>query len=233
MNICLIPARGGSKRIPKKNSKLFAGAPIITYPIRAARASGLFSRIIVSTDSEEIAAIAREAGAEVPFMRPENISGDHTTTAEVLLHGLEWLRAQGENPEYLCCIYPTAPFLDPVYLKRGLELLKTKGGGGAFSVTTFPFPPFRAHRLNREGRLEMLWPEHELTRSNDLPEAYHDAGQFYWLKVQNFLQEKKVWPKDAWPIVLPRQWVQDIDTPEDWQVAELMYQRYIVQHPRN
>jgi pseudaminic acid cytidylyltransferase len=224
VNIAIIPARGGSKRIPGKNIKLFSGKPIISYSIEAAKISGLFEKIIVSTDSQKIAHTAKEYGAEVPFMRPKNLSDDFTPTAPVLLHDLKRLRKNGVVPNYVCCIYATAPFVQPDYLKKGLELMIRKRASSVFSVTTFPFSIFRALNISEAGCLKMFWPEHELARSNDLPEAYHDAGQFYWLDSKKFLKTKKIYTGDALPVILPRGLVQDIDTPEDWESAEAMYE---------
>ena len=223
MNVAIIPARGSSKRIPGKNIKNFAGKPIITYSIDAAEASGIFDRIIVSTDSEDIADVARSAGAEVPFARPSELSDDHTPTAPVLEHALRWLKSEGCSVKYLCCIYPTAPFVRSKDLIRGYELLVENNVSSVFSVTEFEFTIFRGLKINDEGFVEMFWPEHELTRSQDLPQAYHDAGQFYWLDSEKFLKNKKLYAKDAKPIILPRVLVQDIDTLEDWETAEIMY----------
>ena len=223
MNVAIIPARGGSKRIPGKNVKLFAGKPIIAWSIEAAQESGIFDRIMVTTDSEEIARVARQCGAETPFVRPPELSDDFTPTAPVVAHSLEWLAAQGTPAQYACCIYATAPFVRGAAIKEGYELLTTRKVSSVFSVTTFPFPIFRALRLETDGHLAMFWPEHELTRSNDLPEAYHDAGQFYWLECATFLQNGRMYGKDALPVILPRYLVQDIDTPEDWQTAEYMH----------
>ncbi len=224
MNIAIIPARGGSKRIPDKNIKFFSGKPIITYSIETAKISGLFDKIIVSTDSQEIASIAKQNGAQVPFIRPKKLSDDFTPTAPVLLHALKWQKENGVSPDYLCCIYATAPFVQPDYIKKGLGLIMRKNVSSVFSVTTFPFSIFRAMTINKAGCLNMFWPEHELTRSNDLPEAYHDAGQFYWLDSKKFLNKKKLYTEDALPVIVPRCLVQDIDTPEDWETAEAMYE---------
>ncbi|MCK4791558.1 MAG: pseudaminic acid cytidylyltransferase [Desulfobacteraceae bacterium] len=224
MNVAIIPARGGSKRIPGKNIKNFAGKPIITYSIEAAKASGIFDRIIVSTDSEDITDVARSAGAEVPFARPSELSDDHTPTAPVLEHALSWLESEGCSVKYLCCIYPTAPFVRSEDLIKGYKLLVESNVSSVFSVTKFEFTIFRGLKINDEGFIEMFWPEHELTRSQDLPQAYHDAGQFYWLDSEKFLGYKRLYAKDAKPIILPRVLVQDIDTPEDWEIAEIMYQ---------
>jgi len=223
-NVALIPARAGSKRIPGKNIKPFAGQPIIAYSIKTAAASGLFSRIIVSTDSAEIAAVARSYGAQTPFMRPSGLADDFTPTADVVLHALNWLKAHESLPEFFCCIYATAPFLQPEYLKAGFERLRDAADAAtAFSVTSFAYPIFRALELDAYGRLKMIWPEHLETRSNDLPEAHHDAGQFYWGRCRQFLTEKSLFSKNAVPVILPRYLVQDIDTPEDWKTAEYMF----------
>jgi pseudaminic acid cytidylyltransferase len=224
VNVAIIPARGGSKRIPDKNIKPFLGKPIIAYSIETAKISGLFDRIIVSTDSQTIAHTAKEYGAEVPFMRPKNLSDDFTPTAPVLLHALKWMSENEVRSNYVCCIYATAPFIQPDYIKKGLGLIMSKRVSSVFSVSTFPFSIFRALNISDAGYLKMFWSEHELTRSNDLPEAYYDAGQFYWLDSKKFLKTKKIYTGDALPVILPRCLVQDIDTPEDWETAELMYE---------
>lgn len=221
--ICIIPARGGSKRIPRKNVKLFAGLPMIAHSIAAARDSGVFDDIIISTDDDEIAAIGEQFGARVPFRRPPELANDHATTDAVLLHALGWLQGHGSLPDYFCCLYATAPFAQPTFLRRGLETLKETGAISAFSVTTFPFPIFRALKINESGRVEMFWPENRLKRSQDFPEAYHDAGQYYWADSRKYLECGHIYSDDAVPVILPRHLVQDIDTPEDWQRAELMY----------
>lgn len=221
--VAIIPARGGSKRIPKKNVRPFAGKPMISYPIRAALDAGIFDRILVSTDSDEIAAVAAAHGAEVPFRRPATLSEDHTGTAPVLVHALEWLVAEGRPAARACCIYATAPFVRASDLVMGLDILKSTNATTAFSVTSFAFSIFRALKVTDEGTLAMFWPEHRLTRSQDLPEAYHDAGQFYWMDVPRFLAEPNLYSSDAHPVILPRHLVQDIDTPEDWVMAEHMY----------
>ena len=223
MNVAIIPARGGSKRIPNKNIKHFAGKPIIAYSIEAAEVSGLFDKIFVSTDSEKIALIAKEYGAEVPFIRPKELSDDFTPTAMVLLHALKWLEGQGTPADFACCIYATAPFVKAEYLKKGFRLIMRNSVSAVFSVTSFPFSIFRALNINKAGCLEMFWPEHEFTRSNDLPEVYHDAGQFYWLDSKKFLKTKKVYSNDALPVIIPRFLVQDIDTIDDWETAEVKY----------
>ncbi len=221
--VAIIPARGGSKRIPDKNIKIFAGKPIIAYSIQTALASGLFDRVIVSTDSERISQTAVAFGAEVPFTRPAELSDDFTATASVVVHALEWLVRNGSMPTYFCCIYATAPFLAAPYLKQGLKILADNKATTSFAVTLFPFTIQRALEIDTSGRIRMLWPEHETTRSNDLPERYHDAGQFYWGDTEKFLKEKRLYAYDSLPIVLPRHLVVDIDTPEDWVRAEIMY----------
>lgn len=224
MKIALIPARGGSKRIPGKNIKFFHGKPIIAYSIEAARLSGVFDRIIVSTDSKEIAAVANEFGAEIPFIRPAEIADDFAITADVVKHGLEWLRQHDFAVEHICCLYATAPFASGEKIREGYELLVANRVSSVFPVASYPDSILRGLQIAEDGHLEMIWPEHELTRSNDLVEAYHDAGQFYWLDAQTFMETNKIYGKDALPLILPRYLVQDIDTPEDWQLAELMYE---------
>ncbi|MFA6568252.1 MAG: pseudaminic acid cytidylyltransferase [Victivallales bacterium] len=222
-NIAVIPARGGSKRIPGKNIRDFCGKPMISYSIEAAKASGVFDRIIVSTDCQKIAVIARNYGAEVPFMRTPELSDDHTDTDAVVLHALDWINTNWGQADYICCIYPTAPFVRAEYLKKGYDLIVREKAASAFSVTSFPYPIFRALKLDKDDRLRMFWPENYRVRSQDLPEAYHDAGQFYWLDARKFAVEKRFFSADAVPITLPRKFVQDIDTLEDWERAEFIY----------
>jgi len=223
MNVCIIPARGGSKRIPKKNIRDFCGKPMIARSIEAARNSAVFDRIIVTTDSEEIAEVAREWGSEVPFMRPPELSDDDASTDAVLIHALDWFQKNDIALEYACCLYATAPFVQPEYLRQGLELLTSTGASSALSVTSFPFPIFRGLKINTQGALEMFWPEYRMTRSQDLPEAFHDAGQFYWMNVAKYVQSPVLYAPDALPVILPRHFVQDIDTQEDWTRAEIIY----------
>ncbi|WP_158967729.1 pseudaminic acid cytidylyltransferase [Paraglaciecola sp. L3A3] len=227
MNLAVIPARGGSKRIPRKNIKPFAGKPLIAYSIEAAIASGEFEKIIVSTDSEQIAEVALEYGAEVPFLRPPDLSDDFVGTTPVTRHAIEYCQQFLFEPEFCCCIYATAPFLTAEYLSLGLEQLKqNKQNKFAFSVTSFPFPVQRA--LKKQGLgVAAMYPENIAKRSQDLEEAYHDAGQFYWGTTAAYLQKDKIFSEYSMPIILPRHLVQDIDTPEDWFRAELMYKAYI------
>ena len=221
-SIAIIPARGGSKRIPRKNIKEFYGKPLISYSIQVAFESKLFDKIIVSTDDEEIANIAKEYGAEVPFMRPKQLSDDFTGTVDVVKHALEWLRKNGEIYDYACTIYATAPLLASQYLMEGLEKLRDSDAINTFSATSMPFPIQRTFKVNGDGRCEMFTPEHYMTRSQDLEEAYQDAGQFYWTKVDQ-PSDKIMFGQDSIPIILPRHLVQDIDTLEDWKRAEIMY----------
>ena len=221
--IAIIPARGGSKRIPNKNIKSFAGQPIISYSIKAAQETNLFERIIVSTDSEEIAEVAKSYGAEAPFIRPAELADDFAGTDEVVLHALKFLLNSGEKVNYVCCIYATAPFIRSKDIRIGFELLRNYNATSTFTVTTFPSPIFRSLKINDSGRVEMFWPQYLDTRSQDLPEAYHDAGQFYWADVKKYLQERQFYSNDSVPVVLPRYLVQDIDTLEDWKTAERMY----------
>ena len=222
MVVAVLHARGGSKRIPQKNIKLFFGKPLIYYPLQAAFSCKIFDRIVVSTDSEEIAEISKAYGAEVPYLRPEELSDDFTPTEDVLKFDIQQLLKEG-NVTYVCCIYATAVFLKSDYLKKGYETISGNNIIAAISVTTFPFPIFRALKVNKKDQLEMLWPEHRLTRSQDLPEAYHDAGQFYWVNAKRFLEKPILYSDDAMPVILPRYLVQDIDTIEDWKRAEFMY----------
>lgn len=223
MRIAIIPARGGSKRIPRKNIKLFAGLPIIAHSIKAAQESGLFDRIVVTTDDEEIADVARAFGAEIPFIRPKELSDDHTATIPVIAHAIKTIEQEGIKIDAACCIYATAPFVRPEDIQSAYRALIDHNKLYAFPVTTFPFPIFRGVKRSEEGDIEMFWPEHFATRSQDLPEAYHDVGQFYWGTPEAWLSGKPIFSDAATTIVLPRHLVQDIDTLEDWMRAELMY----------
>lgn len=223
MKLAVIPARGGSKRIPRKNIKIFCGLPIIAYTIKAAQQSGCFEHIIVSTDDAEIAAIAREYGAEVPFMRPSELSDDHTNTAPVIAHAIQWLQQQGMAPEYVCCIYATAPLILASDIARGFEQLQAVAAQYAFSATSYPFPIQRAFTITKGGGIQMYNPEYVNTRSQDLPETYHDAGQFYWGRADTWLADKPIFSEASVPVILPRHCVQDIDTLEDWEYAEMIF----------
>lgn len=224
MKLAVIPARGGSKRIPRKNIKPFCGKPMIAWSIEAARSSGCFDRIVVSTDDLEIADVARNHGADVPFMRPEELSDDYTGTIPVIAHAIQWHQQHDVSPEEVCCIYATAPFVTAVDLQHGLQRLNDSGADYAFSVTSYAFPIQRAVRIGANGRVEMFYPEHFNTRSQDLEEAFHDAGQFYWGRASAWLAGKPIFSSAAAPVMLPRHRVQDIDTAEDWIRAESMFQ---------
>tara|TARA_R100000935_G_scaffold19518_1_gene37500 strand:+ start:11469 stop:12155 length:687 start_codon:yes stop_codon:yes gene_type:complete len=223
MKVAIIPARGGSKRIPRKNIKQFCGKPMIAYSIEAAIESGCFDRVIVSTDDTEIAEVAQAYNAEVPFIRPEELSNDHAGTIPVIQHAVNWLIEQGEAPEFVCCLYATAPFITPEAIKQGLQQLEDTNAAYAFSATSYAFPIQRAFRIKPSLGVEMFEPKQFNTRSQDLEEAYHDAGQFYWGTKEAWLTEKIIFGSESTPVILPRHRVQDIDTPEDWQRAELLF----------
>ncbi|WP_418181149.1 pseudaminic acid cytidylyltransferase [Aliarcobacter lanthieri] len=221
--VAIIPARGGSKRIPKKNIKNFHGKPLIAYSIEIAIKSKLFSKVIVSTDDEEIANIARNYGAEVPFLRPNELSDDYIGTGEVISHAIEFLKTQGDKIDFICTIYATAPFLQEKYLVEGFIKLKNSNAKNTFSCTSMPFPIQRTFKITDKERCEMFWKENFSKRSQDLEEAYQDAGQFYWTNL-NVVSNDIIFGKDSIPIILPRYLVQDIDTLEDWKRAEYMYE---------
>ncbi|MCK5294512.1 MAG: pseudaminic acid cytidylyltransferase, partial [Arcobacteraceae bacterium] len=214
------------KRIPKKNIKDFFGKPLIAYSIEIALASNLFEKIIVTTDDEDIAKIAKQYGAEVPFIRPKELSDDFTGTQDVINHAIKYLESKGESYEYVCTLYATAPLLQKKYLIQGYEKLQNSNAINAFSSTSMPFPIQRTFKLNNDGRCEMFTPEYYMTRSQDLEEAYQDAGQFYWenRKLSQENENKVVFSSISIPIILPRYLVQDIDTLEDWKRVEFMYQ---------
>ncbi|HEY6898502.1 MAG TPA: pseudaminic acid cytidylyltransferase [Rhodocyclaceae bacterium] len=224
MKVAVIPARGGSKRIPRKNIRDFAGKPIIAHSIGAALGCGLFDRIIVSTDDEEIAAVARTWGAETPFVRPADLSNDFAGTEAVVKHCIEWLAGQGTPADEVCCIYATAPFVTADSLARGHRALNDSGRDYAFSAATFPFPVQRALRLLPGDAVAPMFPQYIECRSQDLDEACHDAGQFYWGKAQAWLTDVPLFSERAIAVLLPRHRVQDIDTAEDWRRAELLWQ---------
>ncbi len=224
MKVAIIPARGGSKRILHKNIKLFCGEPIIAYSIQAALNSGCFDKVIVTTDDPEIAAVARDFGAETPFVRPAELSDDYTGTAAVITHALNWLINSGQKPEYACTLYATAPFVQPSALKNALHKLQNSPDHSyCFAVTEFSYPIQRAIKVTEEGGIAMFQPECFNSRSQDLETAYHDAGQFYWGKTDALLNELRMFSEVAIPYVLPKYLVQDIDTLDDWIRAEAMY----------
>lgn len=223
MNLCVIPARGGSKRIPRKNIRDFCGKPMIAWSIEAAIKSGLFEHIVVSTDDDEIAAVATSLGAEVPFRRPVELADDHTATRPVVNHAIRDTEQRFVRPVHVCCIYPTAPFIQISDLQRGLDQLINSGADFAFTVTHFAYPIQRALKLTESGRVAMFQPEHRKTRSQDLERAYHDAGQFYWGLTEAFLDDRDTFSSLASPIVLPNWRVVDIDNEEDWDRAVILF----------
>ena len=218
MKICVIPARGGSKRIPRKNLKLFYGKPMIAWSIEAAKAAGCFDRIVVSTDDYGIAEVAKDCGAEIPFLRPSELADDFATTGAVMAHAVRSLDTAAEY----CCLYATAPFVQSKDLSEALALLTDSCADFVFSATSFPFPIQRAIRVADDKSVRMVQPEHLLTRSQDLDEMFHDAGQFYWGSAIAFVEQRPFFSPRSRAFLIPRYRVQDVDTPEDWERAELM-----------
>ncbi|WP_051229364.1 pseudaminic acid cytidylyltransferase [Paludibacterium yongneupense] len=229
MRVAIIPARGGSKRIPRKNILPFAGIPMIAHSILCAKKTGVFDRIIVSTDDAEISGVAKRFGAEVPFIRPPELSDDYTGTVEVVAHAVDWLRRQGEIPEQVCCIYATAPFVGADDICRAGTLLETGGWAYVFAATTYAYPVFRSFSQTADGGLSMVFPEHYTSRSQDLPEVLHDAGQFYWGRAEAWLEKVRIFGDHSTVVTIPRWRVQDIDTAEDWAQAEAMAS-YLLPH---
>lgn len=231
MIIAVIPARGGSKRIPRKNIRFFEGKPIIAWSIEAAIDSGCFDRVIVSTDDDEIASIARKYGAETPFIRPETLADDFSGTADVVRHAIKSINTisnedECEQPKKViaaCCIYATAPFVYPGDIKSGLKKLREGQCDFALAVTEFEFPIQRAVKLDTKSHVEMLSPEYFSTRSQDLEKAFHDAGQFCWGTSDAWLQSKPIFSSQTAAVIIPRYRVQDIDNEDDWRRAELMF----------
>lgn len=221
-SVAIITARGGSKRIPRKNIKAFLDRPIIAYSIVAALEAACFEEVMVSTDDSEIADVALEWGAKVPFFRSPETSNDFATTADVLVEVLDEYRLRGEDFVYACCIYPTAPFVTAEKLQRGHDLLESTGADSALPVVRFGYPIQRAFKIE-DGNLRMLWPEYMNSRSQDLLPTFHDCGQFYWFNVKMFMQSRRIFTDHAVPIEVPESEVQDIDTEEDWRIAEMKY----------
>lgn len=226
MNLAVIPARGGSKRIPRKNIKDFCGKPIIAYSIEAAINSGLFDKIIVSTDDEEIAQIARNYGAEVPFLRPKELADDYTGTTAVAKHAIEWYLERKIEFDNVCLIYATAPLLTQEALAHGLKILSTKNKKMSFSATKFRFPIDRALDISAEGEVSPYSEKHIKKRSQDLSTRYHDAGQFYWAKPQCFINEQSFFSSESSAVIIPTYLVQDIDDMQDWKLAQCIYQTF-------
>lgn len=225
MQLAVIPARGGSKRIPRKNIKMFHGQPMIAWSIQAAIDSGCFDEVWVSTDDEEIAEVAQVYGAKVPFLRPVHLSDDFATTADVMSHAVEEFgKINHALPDYICCLYATAPFVIKADLVQGLEKIKNNSNlNYVFSATTYPFPIQRAIKLNEYDTVEMFSPQYFNVRSQDLEEAWHDAGQFYWGTAEAWLNKAMIFSTQSRVVELPRFRVQDIDTQEDWDRAEWLF----------
>jgi N-acylneuraminate cytidylyltransferase len=222
-NLCIIPARGGSKRIPRKNIKTFLGKPIIAYSIEAALDSGIFDEVMVSTDDEEFAGIARKYGASVPFLRSEATANDYATTVDVLLEVIEQYKLRGKIFESICCLYSTAPFVTSDRLKKAYSKLSDKIDA-CFTMVEYSYPIQRSLRINEEGQVEIKYPEYLKSRTQDLEKVYHDAGQFYFVKTDTLLNEKTVWCKRTAPLILSELEVQDLDTLTDWQLAQMKYE---------
>jgi len=222
MNVAVILARGGSKRIPRKNIKQFCGKPMIAWPINIAQESGLFDHIIVSTDDEEIAEVSASLGVEVPFFRPAELSNDYAGTTEVISHAVSWMHEQQWQPAAVCCIYATSVFLTMDDLKKGYDALNTGNWLYAFSVTDFEYSIFRSFREHPEGGVEMFFPENFVKRSQDLPYALHDAAQFYWGTPDAWLNKMRLFDRLSYPVKIHRYRVQDIDTEEDYENAEMI-----------
>ena len=220
--IAMITARGGSKRIPRKNIKDFCGRPILAYSIEAALGSGVFDTVMVYTEDEEIAEIARHLGAEVPFFRSGETAGDFASTADVILEVILEYGKIGQSYDMLCCIYPTAPFLTGDRLREAMELLEKSGADCVQPVVRFSFPPQRC-LIEENGQLKFKWPEYRNARSQDLEPFYHDAGQFYCLNTESFLRQRVLVMEKTVPLILPEMEVQDIDTKQDWRLAEIKY----------
>ncbi|MCP3924030.1 MAG: pseudaminic acid cytidylyltransferase [Desulfobacterales bacterium] len=223
MNIAIIPARGGSKRIPRKNIRDFCGKPIIAYSIESAIKSELFDRVIVSTDDEEISDVARQYGADVPFLRPDRYSDDFATTADVMAHAVSWLQEKQYELNGVCCIYATVPFLKPEEIAYALTLFKNNKWNFVFSATDFSYPIQRSFKKIDTGSVDMLFPEHFNTRSQDLDKTYHDIGYFYWGTPEAWKEKKRVFSSQSTFVHIPPYRAVDIDNEEDWIRAELLF----------
>ena len=222
-NLCIIPARGGSKRIPRKNIKPFLGKPIIAYSIEAALDSGIFDEVMVSTDDEVFAGIARKFGASVPFLRSKVTANDYATTVDVLLEVVEQYKLRGKIFESICCLYSTAPFVTSDRLKEAHSKLSDKIDA-CFTMVEYSYPIQRSLRINEEGQVEMKYPKYLKSRTQDLEKVYHDAGQVYFVKTDALLNEKTVWCKRTAPLDLSELEVQDLDTLTDWKLAQMKYE---------
>jgi len=223
MNIAIIPARGGSKRIKNKNIKIFCGKPMISYSINEAKKTKLFDKIIVSTDSSKIKKISEKFGAEVPFVRPKNLSDDFTPTADVMFHAVKWLKEKKLNPKNICCIYPTAPLMKSYHLINSYRLFKKRKKDFIFAASKFSYPIQRGFYVNEKGSIKMVDCKNYKKRSQDLKEVYHDAGQFYWGSFDGWVKKKKMFDAYSSVYLMPKHRVQDIDNIEDWKFAETLY----------
>ncbi|MEG3618345.1 pseudaminic acid cytidylyltransferase [Magnetovibrio sp. PR-2] len=224
ITVCIIPARGGSKRIPRKNIKLFCGLPMIAYSIRAALESDVFKRVIVTTDDQEIAEIAVNYGAETPFLRPAELADDYQSVGKPMMHALEWLKESGFEFDFHCMLFATAPFVRPERLRESFEIFRARPDKAeCFSVVEYTFPIQRAIRITEDGAADMFQPEYFSCRSQDLEQAYHDAGQFSWAAYSRPNLDQTAWGPSTLPYVIPHYEAVDIDTPDDWVRAELMY----------
>lgn len=221
-NLCIIPARGGSKRIPRKNIKPFMGKPIMAYSIEAALKSGIFDEVMVSTDDEEFAEVARQYGAKVPFMRSAATANDYATTEDVLIEVLDEYKKQGREFDNLCCLYSTAPFVTSERLCEAFSNMQQENADAIFTVVAYSYPIQRCLHIV-DGKIGMKWPEYQTARSQDLETVYHDAGQFYFARVPQLRIEKDLWMKNCIPLILPETEVQDLDTLTDWQLAEMKF----------
>lgn len=223
MKLGVIPARGGSKRLPRKNVKEFCGKPIIAWVIESSLKSGCFDHVVVSTDDHSVASVAVAHGADVPFMRPAELADDHTGTQPVVRHAIDWFSRRSRPPELVCCMYATAPFMTGGDLRDGLRVLLHNDVDFAVSVTSYAYPVQRALRVTGENRLQLLYPENYNVRSQDLEPAFHDAAQFYWGRTAAWCADNTIFGPRTIPVVLPRHRVQDIDNEEDWVRAEHMF----------
>lgn len=221
-NLCIIPARGGSKRIPRKNIKPFMGKPIMAYSIEAALKSGIFDEVMVSTDDDEFAEVARQYGAKVPFMRSAATANDYATTEDVLIEVLDEYKKQGREFDNLCCLYSTAPFVTSERLCEAFSNMQQENADAIFTVVAYSYPIQRCLHIV-DGKIGMKWPEYQTARSQDLETVYHDAGQFYFARVPQLRIEKDLWMKNCIPLILPETEVQDLDTLTDWQLAEMKF----------
>lgn len=228
MKIAVIPARGGSKRVPRKNIKPFAGKPMIAWAIAAARQSSLFDHVLVSTEDEEIAAVAREHGAEIPFLRPVELAQDDTATVPVIAHAVGEMQARGGKVEYACCIYPCTPFLRSSDLADAWRMIQARDANFVYPVIEYPHPTFRAMRRNAEGGMSFVFPECEMMRTQDLEPTFHDAGQFYWGKGEAWLAGKRMHTAGIGMVVPSWRFV-DVDTVDDWRRAELIFASGVMQ----